>query len=143
VRQVTQTRYDAARTAAGHPDAPTAAQTARRFRLPWQVLLPRALNARDLNRFLGANRAEEDADWLDNEELTRALRTVASVLRQPTLTPWGYDRAVHELLSRKRRAWRHRAPPRLPSSVQIITYCKTWAAALKLRRVASDDSPPA
>jgi hypothetical protein len=86
-REVTQETYDDARGPVGHPDAPTAAQTARRFGLPWRVLLSRALAANDINRFLGANHADDDADWLEDEDIIRALRSVASYLHQPLLTP--------------------------------------------------------
>ncbi len=130
--EVAQRRYDEARAPAGHPHAPTAAQTARRFGVCWQLLLPRALNANDINRFLGANRADADADLLEDEDIIRALRTIASYLGKPTITPWSYDQAVHVLLRRNRPTSRHRTPVWMPSSVQIITYCQTWAAALKL-----------
>lgn len=99
--------------------------------MPWRALLARALNASDLNRFLGANRADADAVWLEDEDVIRALRTVAGSLHQQTLTPWGYDQGLHELGKRRRRS-RHHTPIWLPSSLQVVGYCGTWAAALRL-----------
>ncbi len=139
--EVTQPHYDEARAPAGHPHAPTASQTARRFGVRWRLLLPRALNANYINRFLGANRADADADLLEDEDIIRALRTIASYLGKPTVTPWSYDQAVHLLLRRQRPASRHRTPVWMPSSVQIVSYCQTWAAALKLARLEPTRGP--
>lgn len=130
--RVRQSEYDAARSAAGYPDAPTGKQTAQRFGLPWRDLLELALDkSRDLDKALGYRLAAVPDETLDEFGVRVALRTVALRLGVRTLAPNDYAGERDEMLATT--SLRHRPVElALPTALQIRRAAGGWSAALEI-----------
>jgi len=135
---VSQRAYDAARTKAGHADAPRAEQTAKRFKLPWAELLAFAFGSRGkLDLMVGRRYGEREQPWLNSDDVRVALLTVARRLGKDTLAPVDYRRERTRMLEKARLSWRHRVEPVLPTEGQIERAAGSWNEALELAGLAA------
>lgn len=130
---ITQRDYDAARSSAGYADAPTAKQTAARFRMSWRELLAFALAPMISPEIaLGRQLGERNEDWLDEAAVRAALKTVALRLGKKTLRPADYLAEREAMLAEARLAFRHQREPLLPSEGQIERIAGGWDKALAI-----------
>jgi hypothetical protein len=130
--KVSQRRYDEARTRAGHPDAPTAKQTAARLGRPWSEVLALALSpAHAVDVAIGRFEGEEEQEWLSKEDVVFALQAVAQRLGKKTLLPVEYRQERRSML---KAAKRHRHPSELslPTEGQIERIAGSWDTALEV-----------
>lgn len=135
--EITQRDYDAARERAGYPAAPTAKQTAARFRMPWPELVRFALAPMASPEIaLGRQLGERNEDWLDEAAVRAALKTVALRLGKKTLLPADYLAERERMLADARRHYRHQAEPLLPSEGQIVRIAGSWDEALQIAGLA-------
>lgn len=136
--KVSQRHYDTARGVAGHPDAPTAKQTAARLGMPWKEVLALALDpTRSVDSVLGKKEGEEDQPWLTSEDVRAALRIVARRLGKQTLKPVEYREERRLMLGRARRSYQHRAELSLPTEGQIERITGSWDEALEIAGLKS------
>jgi hypothetical protein len=129
--RVSQSRYDAARAQAGYGDAPSARQTAARFKMPWSELLALALSGRNVEKALGYRFGEDEDDLLGEADVRVALRAVAFRLHRKTLSRVEYIEERERMLASARRHWLHESPLTLPSANQIERVAGDWEAALQ------------
>ncbi len=134
---VSQSRYDAARVAAGYPDAPTAKQTAARLGMPWKEVLALALDpARSVDSVLGAREGEDDKPWLTSKDVCAALKIVARRLGKKTLKPVEYRLERKKMLDAARHSYRHLSELSLPTEGQIERTAGGWDEALVIAGLA-------
>jgi len=138
--RVSQSRYDAARTSAGYPLAPSAKATAARLKMPWLEILALALDGRDVARSLGYRFGTEEEEWFDEEAVRAALKTVALRLGKKTLTPVDYRLERERVLAAARG---HRDELAFPTEGQVESIAGSWEAALYLAGLAERPAHPA
>lgn len=138
---IRQADYDAARTLAGYPDAPSGGQTAQRFQLEWRELLRFALDDHDHDRAVAYLEAEPEDDLLDRMDVRAALRTAALRLGKRTLTSAEYRRDREQMLA-EASLKRHPVELYVPSEHQILRIAGSWNAALRIAGLPQRSDPP-
>jgi hypothetical protein len=128
--QVTQKQWDAARTSADSPDAPSARQVAVRLQMPWADVLALAFGPTDIDKSLGHHFGAEEDSYLDGDDVRTALRTVALRLNKRSLTTTDYSDERERMLASARR--RHGSELYLPNVNQVEHLAGSWDAALAL-----------
>lgn len=132
-RSVSQARFDAGRTEAGHPQAPSAKRTAARLHLSWEEVKRFALDSgRDADRTVGALTRRAEELWLTPEVCIAALRTVArKINKDGELTPGRYEIEVEQMLTANRRRYLHGRRLVMPTVGQIERRLGRWPKALQ------------
>lgn len=130
--ETTQREFNAARAAAGHPHAPTAARICTRLKMGWEDVKLAALDRkRNHVQTVSAQTRAKTGPWLSKETCVFALRRVADRRGVSELSREEYDATAGELRRESSRRWVHGDRIVIPTSAQIATCFKSWAAALK------------
>jgi hypothetical protein len=138
--RVSQSRWDAARARAGHPDVPSAKQIAARLKRAWREVLVVSLGLEDPNRGLGQREGARISNAPTEAEIRSAIGTVALRLEVRTLSQDQYDQERQRMLAAaRRRGVEDRLI--LPTGGQIIHKAGTWHGGLVIAGL--EKSPPA
>lgn len=134
---MSQRRWDQAREQSGRfAGLPLARDIARRLALPWRevLLLAHAPTEQHAHR-LGRAQTRPEQDWLTDEHIAYALRTIAARLGTDTLTPAQYRAERARVLAVSDTRWLHGRRLRLPTDEQIRLAAGDWDRALALARL--------
>jgi hypothetical protein len=128
---VSQTIFDAARTGAGHPLAPTAGRICKRLHKSWDEVKAAALDPkRSHTKTATAWTRTEFDDAIGVDARVFALQMVTTRRGAESFTPNEYDEAAVELRADAKRR-RHGGREAIPTSTQIITVFKNWRAVVR------------
>jgi hypothetical protein len=130
-RAVTQPQFDAARKAAGHPNAPSAQRICVRLKRGWQEVKEIALSSkRNVDQSAVTKTREPPSPWIGTGICVFALKLVAEWLGVESMTAREYDQAATVLRRERSRRSKH-GRLLLPTSGQIKVRFGTWPKALK------------
>lgn len=143
-----QDQFDAARAAAGHPDAPRGRNIAARLDMSWPRLLHVAHGPETRwSRELGHAGSDRGRKGISLQQVLVALRQVAAHLGVDTLGQAQYEQARNEIVAVSRRAFKHggNAAATLPHLEQVKWVLKqeklSWDDALGRVGLKSPDRP--
>lgn len=129
--EVTESVFGSNRSAAGYPDAPSAARICTRLGRGWLDVKTAALGRgrRDIETVRAWKKRPHDPT-LTEDVCVFALQLVATRRGEQSFTRYDYDETA-ELLRAEGARRRHGGRAVIPTATQITTIFKTWAKAMK------------